>query len=927
MPTTLWRALTVWLVYSLLGSLAVACAVPGQQVAPLYVPAGLALAFVDAWGLWMLLPIALSAFTVDAAAMWSLHPEQLGRGTWLLGAAACGAGAALQAWAGWRWVTGGRSPGLRLDTPREIGRFLLLAGALACCINATLAVSGLVLTGWIPASEGLSAAASWWAGDVMGVALGAPLGLTLIGRPAEIWRGRRLTVGLPLALAIVLLGVAGYQMGQAGLRHEAENFRHDARALASQLRLRLGHYTDAVSAPQGLLQGDRGPEPEGFVGQATPWLATLPGADGMLWLTRSMAAPKAGPQGGQTPAAERTTERATVSLAAPQAAARTWQGWNALLSPAVRAAYERTRRDDQPAVSALVDWPGQTGRPGQPDTRRGVLLLKAAYRGMPYTPQARVQAQVGALALPLNVQTLSLALLAERPAYMAACLLDATPNTPITWLGGTEACQRLSREAVHQASEAIEFGGREWRLLMWNTAPIPTETAGLSSWVLTSVGVGFSAALGALLLVMTSHARHLQAARDEAQARREEAERANRAKSEFMSRMSHELRTPLNAVLGFAQVMEMDTRDPLNANQKARLSQIQHAGWNLLEMIDDVLDIARLDTGALRLQAEAITVGQELQTAQRLFEPDARKARLTLHVPAAWPAHWCVMADAARLRQILGHLLSNAIKFNEPEGEIWLDASEVVQAGHPLLRISVRDNGQGLNPEQMAQLFQPFSRVGKDHGPTVGRGVGLAISRHLAHLMGGELEAAGHEGHGATFTLTLPLCLDPAACAAATTPAPLAGNPTATASASDVAPKASTAEAGQVPRVRRVLYVEDNQANSEVVRAALADRPSVRLTVAATTEDGLAAVHDRVRGGPPDLILLDVHLPDASGLELLGLLKSNPSTAAIPVIMISADALPEQIDAALGAGAACYLTKPVQLAALLAQMDELMPPA
>jgi signal transduction histidine kinase/CheY-like chemotaxis protein len=917
MSTRLRRALTVWLVYSLLGGLAVACAVPGQQVAPLYVPAGLALAFVDAWGLWMLLPIALGAFTVDATAMWSLHPEQLGRTTWVMGAAACGLGAALQAWAGWRWVTGGRSPGLRLDTPREIGRFLLLAGAVACCINATLAVLGLVLTGWIPASEGLSAAASWWAGDVMGVALGAPLGLTLIGRPARIWRDRRLTVGLPLALAIVLLGVAGFQMGQAGLRHEAENFRHDARALAGQVRLRLGHYTDAVSAPQSLLQGDRGPEPDVFVGHATPWLATLPGAAGMLWLTRSMATPKAGSQEGkQTP----TAERATVSLAAPQAAARPWQGWNALLSPAVRMAYERTRRDDQPAVSALMDWPGQTGQPG---TRRGVLLLKAAYRGMPYTPQARVQAQVGALALPLNVQALSLALLNERPAYMAACLLDATPDTPITWLGGTEGCQRLSRDAVHQTIEAIEFGGREWRLLMWNTHPIPTEAAGLSSWVLTSVGVGFSAALGALLLVMTSHARHLQAARDEAQARREEAERANRAKSEFMSRMSHELRTPLNAVLGFAQVMEMDTRDPLNANQKARLSQIQHAGWNLLEMIDDVLDIARLDTGALRLQAEAITVGQELHTAQRLFEPDARKARLTLHVPDAWPAHWCVMADAARLRQILGHLLSNAIKFNEPNGEVWLDASEVVQAGHTLLRISVRDNGQGLNPEQMAQLFQPFSRVGKDHGPTVGRGVGLAISRHLAHLMGGELEAAGHEGRGATFTLTLPLCTDPVAGAAVAAPAPLLGTSLAAAEAA----KPSSAEAGQPARVRRVLYVEDNQANSEVLRAALADRPSVLLTVAATTEDGLAAVHDRVRGGPPDLILLDVHLPDASGLELLGLLKSNPSTAAIPVIMISADALPEQIDAALGAGAACYLTKPVQLAALLAQMDELMPPA
>jgi signal transduction histidine kinase/ActR/RegA family two-component response regulator len=906
LTTLLWRAAAVWLVYSLLGGLAVACAVPGQQVAPLYVPAGLALVAVATWGRWMLLPIALGGFTVDAVAMWSLHPDQVGQRAWLVGAAACGLGAALQAWAGWRWVTGGRAPALQLDTPREIGRFLLLAGAAACCINATLAVSALVWTGWIPAAEGLSAAAAWWAGDVMGVALGAPLGLTLIGQPAAIWRARRLTVGLPLALAIGLLGVAGYQMGQAGIRHEAENFRHDAAALASQVRLRLNHYTDAVSAPQGWLPGDRTPDAGRFVGHATPWLNGLPGADGLLWLTRSFAA-------GQ--------EQATVNLVAPLALSGRWQGWNALGNAVVRPAFERARREDQATVSAVFDWPGPA--PGG----RGVWLLKAAYRGAPYTPQARVQAQVGALALALDAEQLSQALLRERPAYMAACLLDTTPTLPgssQTWLGGTPDCLKLSRNAVHQASETVEFGGREWRLRMWNTQAVPTMGTGLSSWVLTSVGVGFSAALGALLLVMTSHARHLKAARDEAQARREEAERANRAKSEFMSRMSHELRTPLNAVLGFAQVIEMDTRDPLSPGQKARLSQIQQAGWNLLAMIDDVLDIARLDTGALRLQSEAIFVGQELQTALRLFAHDVQRARLTLHAPETWPSQWCVMADAARLRQILGHLLSNAIKFNNEGGEIWLDAREVSQSGLRLLRISVRDNGQGLNPEQMAQLFQPFSRVAKEHGPTVGRGVGLAISRHLAQLMGGELEATGHDGRGATFTLTLPLCTDAAACVAK---APDTSSTTSATAPTTAAAQAPAQASDTLERPRRVLYVEDNQANSEVLRAALANRPAMHLTVAATTEDGLAAVHDRLRGGPPDLILLDVHLPDASGLELLGLLKSNPATAAIPVIMISADALPEQIDAALAAGAACYLTKPVQLPALLAQMDELMPRA
>jgi len=271
-----------------------------------------------------------------------------------------------------------------------------------------------------------------------------------------------------------------------------------------------------------------------------------------------------------------------------------------------------------------------------------------------------------------------------------------------------------------------------------------------------------------------------------------------------------------------------------------------------------------------------------------------------------------VMADASRLRQILGHLLSNAIKFNQPGGQIWLTVSEQGEPGLRVLSIRVRDDGLGLNDEQLSQLFQPFNRVGREHGPTEGRGIGLAISRHLAHLMGGELTALGQAGQGAEFQLNLPLCAPPVAVREEAAQATSASTTTGT----DGATRPSA--------TRHVLYVEDNATNSEVLRAALADRPGLTLTVAETSEDGLAVVHDRLRGQRPDLILLDVHLPDASGLELLSLLKSNPDTQRIPVIMVSADALPEQIDAALAAGAACYLTKPVQLPTLLSMMDELL---
>ncbi len=934
----MWRAVLVWAVYSLCGGLAVASGVPGQQVAPLFVPAGLALAFVQGWGLWMLVPVALGGFTVDAATLALLKPAALTSLPWhWLGAATvCGLGGALQAWVGWRWVTRGAAEGFRLDTPKEIGRFLVLAGVLACTINATLSVQALVWLGWIPREQTLTSSLSWWAGDIMGVALGTPLGLTLVGRPAEVWRSRRWAVGVPLAMSLVLLSLCGHLVGRAQFEHEEEAFRRDATTMATSVRLRLQGYLDALQAQHSLFTPGGEVSREAFERASAQWMQRLQGVHGFAWderlerrdapaferSQRAEGSPSfrihgARPQAGEAPSAEMVV----IRYLTPHQPGHPLLGLDVLSNPVTRAAYERARREDKAVASApyaLLP----TAASGA--SEQGMVIYLPVYRGQPYTPQARVQANRGAVVLAMSLAQASAALLSARPAYLGACLIDVS-DAQATWLGGTPDCVRQSQAHTHTYTETVEVAGRNWELRLWDQSPLPNALTGLNTWVLTLVGVAFAGAWGALLLVMTSHARHLQAARDEAQSRRLEAERANRAKSEFMSRMSHELRTPLNAVLGFAQVMEMDAKDPLSPGQKERLAQVQQAGWNLLEMIDDVLDISRLDTGALRLQSQLIPVGQELQTARRLLEADARRAGLTLHSPDAWPAGWQVMADAARLRQILGHLMSNAIKFNEAGGEVWLDAEASPPAGPgeaPMLRISVRDTGMGLNAEQLSQLFQPFNRVGREQGPTVGRGVGLAISRHLAQLMGGELQAEGTEGQGATFTLTLPLHTG----AVDAKPAQARQPATTTTTPTNAPAFTPATEAGRTPAAQRrhVLYVEDNPANSEVLRAALAHRPELVLTVADNIESGLAALHDRLRAKRPDILLLDVHLPDASGLELLRLAKSNPDTADIPVIMISADVQPEQIDAALAAGAACYVTKPVQLPALLAQMDELM---
>jgi len=931
--TLLWRAALVWAVYSLCGGVAVACGVPGQQVAPLYVPAGLALAFVQGWGLWMLLPVALGGFTVDAATLAVMHPSSLGTLPWLGAALACGLGAALQAAVAWRWVSGGRADGFRLDTPREITRFMLLGGLLACTLSAGLSVPALVATGWIPRAEGLNAFLSWWAGDAMGVALATPLGLTLVGRPATAWRTRRLAVGLPLALSVIVLSLGSRAVGQARLAHETELFQRDAQTTASAVTLRLQGYLDGLQSHHSLFAVGAEVSRGSFERASAPWLQRLQGVRGFAWDERVAHADATdferrqradGAEGFRIhpspgAATQGRGELVVLRFVTPPEPHHPLMGMDILGNPVTRAAFEQARREDRMVASAPFDL---AGPPSAQGLRRGMVIYLPVYRGQPYTPQARLQANRGAVALSLWLEEASAAMLSQRPGYMGACLIDRSA-AQADWLGGTRDCVRASQSSTHVRTDRLDVAGRTWELRLWNQGPVPALNAGLNAWVFTLVGVAFCGAWGALLLVLTSHARHLQAARDEAQARRLEAERANRAKSEFMSRMSHELRTPLNAVLGFAQVMEMDRKDPLSASQRDRLAQVQQAGWNLLEMIDDVLDIARLDTGALRLQNQLIPVGQELMTAHRLFEAEAKRAGVTLHSPAQWPAGWQVMADAARLRQILGHLLSNAIKFNEAGGEVWLDAREDRRGPHPMLQISVRDTGMGLNAEQLAQLFQPFSRVGREHGPTVGRGVGLAISRHLAQLMGGELQAEGMTGQGATFTLSLPLHGAGADVGSASPPpaAPRSGSGSGLATATtERMPSPGDNAASQ----RHVLYVEDNPTNSAMLRAALADRVDMLLTVAADTETGLAVLHDRLRGQQPHLILLDVHLPDASGLEFLKLAKANPDTAGIPVIMVSADALPEQIDAALTAGAACYLTKPVQLPALLSQMDELL---
>ena len=375
-------------------------------------------------------------------------------------------------------------------------------------------------------------------------------------------------------------------------------------------------------------------------------------------------------------------------------------------------------------------------------------------------------------------------------------------------------------------------------------------------------------------------------------AARDEAEAANRAKSEFLSRMSHELRTPLNAVLGFAQLMQADAAEPPAPGQRQRLDALLRGGHHLLALINDVLDVARIDGGQLQLQLAPVDFASVLDEALALVEPAARARGVVLLAPPRLPGGaGVVLADATRLRQVLLNLLTNAIKFNRPGGDVRIS----LQPAGAQLRLDVSDQGAGISAEQLPRLFQAFERLDMD-GAVEGTGIGLALSRSLVTLMQGDIGVCSTPGEGSVFWLVLP-CAD---AAVAATPGPAPALP-----------------APQHARRRDVLYIEDNEVNQVLMQGMLAHRPAITLRLAGLPEEGVAMALAQ----PPDLLLLDIQLPGADGYEVLRQLRAHAVLAAMPVIAVSANAMPSDLAQAREAGFDGYLTKPLDMQRLLAAVD------
>ncbi|CAH1904049.1 Histidine kinase [Candidatus Nitrotoga sp. HW29] len=374
------------------------------------------------------------------------------------------------------------------------------------------------------------------------------------------------------------------------------------------------------------------------------------------------------------------------------------------------------------------------------------------------------------------------------------------------------------------------------------------------------------------------------------------AEKANLTKSNFLSSMSHELRTPLNAILGFAQLIEIGTPTP-TPTQMARLKEILHGGWYLLELINEILDLATIESGNLVLSLESVSLAEVISECQAMIEPQAQQHGIQLIFPK-FDSPLTVKADRTRLKQALINLLSNAIKYNREQGTVEV---KCVRGTSEYVRISVQDTGEGLSPEKLTQLFQPFNRLGQENGAVEGTGIGLAVTKQVLELMGGVIRVDSTVGVGSVFWFELISATEPQLVL------------------EECKSQELTAKTYADTQQYCILYFEDNSINSSLIKELIEEnRPDIHLLIAGNGNLGieLARIH------LPDVILMDVTLPDMNGIQAMEILFQDPLTASIPIVALSADAMPHHILKGMEAGFFRYICKPFELNEFMFVIDE-----
>lgn len=410
---------------------------------------------------------------------------------------------------------------------------------------------------------------------------------------------------------------------------------------------------------------------------------------------------------------------------------------------------------------------------------------------------------------------------------------------------------------------------------------------------ITALRDDYGSIIGYLLIGTDNSVRHKIEL--DLQAAMADAKKANLAKSDFLSSMSHELRTPLSAILGFAQLIESGTPAP-TPTQKRSVDQILKAGWYLLDLINEILDLALIESGKLILSLEPISLTEVVRECKAMILPQAQKRGISVSFPLLeFP--YTVRADRTRVKQVLINLLSNAIKYNREGGNVVVDC---ITSTKGRIRICVKDAGDGLSPEKVAQLFQPFNRLGQESNDEEGTGIGLVVSKRLIELMGGVIGVDSVVGQGSVFwfelNLTNELTLE------AHTPETI---------------ELSNMHIDAEANCHTLLYVEDNPANLMLVEDLMARRPDIRLLTARDATRGIEIAREQL----PDVILMDINLPGMTGLKAMKILSEDPATACIPIVALSANAIPRDIEKGLEAGFFRYLTKPIKVNEFMNTLD------
>ena len=454
------------------------------------------------------------------------------------------------------------------------------------------------------------------------------------------------------------------------------------------------------------------------------------------------------------------------------------------------------------------------------------------------------------------------------------------PVTIAAFLKAIEEQRQFSCEIINYRKDGSSF----WKAQA--VSPVFDEQGVLTHFVSINIDISERRRLDQLLQDKNLELQRLTAI----------AEKANLAKSDFLSGMSHELRSPLNSILGFAQLLEAGAPSPTPRQQRS-IDMISRGGWYLLTLINEILDLALIESGKLALSLEPLSLAQVLVDCQDMVAQQAEVKGIKVNFPS-FTSPFLVIADPIRLKQVIVNLLSNAIKYNRANGTV-----DVMVSTGPkkMLRISVQDTGVGLSPEKVAQLFQPFNRLGQEGTTTEGTGIGLVVTKRLTELMGGTVGAQSEVGVGSVFWVEL--------------------------SAAQEVPHAMDAKQGPVvasplknlaeEATLTILYVEDNPANAQLVEQILADRPNLRLLLA---HDGAQGI-ELARRHRPNVILMDINLPGISGMETLKILRQDPATCHIPAVAVSANAMPMDVVNGLSAGFFRYLTKPFKITEFLEVLD------